>query len=77
MLSREMNKSLGSNGWGGRSCTMAFMIPVATPPNAIVYETGYIEMRDMVRNGFFLDLVAATVWTLLFYSIIVRISLLA
>jgi sodium-dependent dicarboxylate transporter 2/3/5 len=59
---------------GAVAASMAFMMPVATPPNAIVYGTGYIEMRDMVKNGFFLDWVAAAVWTLLLYFVIVPLS---
>ncbi|MBD2813935.1 DASS family sodium-coupled anion symporter [Xenorhabdus sp. Flor] len=38
----------------GASC--AFMLPVATPPNAIVYGTGYIKQIEMVRVGFVLNL---------------------
>lgn len=37
--------------------SMAFMLPVATPPNAIVYGTGYVKMREMMRAGFVLDIV--------------------
>jgi len=37
-------------------CSMAFMLPVATPPNAIVYGSGCVPIRAMVRNGFFLNL---------------------
>lgn len=36
----------------------AFMLPVGTPPNAIVFATGRVKMRDMVRAGFLLDLIA-------------------
>lgn len=38
------------------AASMAFMLPVATPPNALVYGTGYIKLKDMVRNGFVLDM---------------------
>ena len=34
------------------------MLPVATPPNAIVFGAGYIKLGQMVRAGFWLDLVA-------------------
>lgn len=34
----------------GASC--AFMLPVATPPNAIVYGTGFIRQPEMVKVGF-------------------------
>lgn len=36
--------------------SMAFMLPVATPPNALVFGTGYIKLKDMVRAGFVLDI---------------------
>ena len=36
--------------------SMAFMLPVATPPNALVYGTGYVTIRQMIRNGFMLDI---------------------
>lgn len=38
----------------GASC--AFMLPVATPPNAVVYSTGRITMTEMARAGFWLNL---------------------
>ncbi len=38
------------------AASMAFMLPVATPPNALVYGTGYIRMKDMIKAGVFLDL---------------------
>jgi sodium-dependent dicarboxylate transporter 2/3/5 len=38
------------------AASMAFMLPVATPPNALVYSTGYIKMRDMIKAGFILDI---------------------
>jgi solute carrier family 13 (sodium-dependent dicarboxylate transporter), member 2/3/5 len=37
----------------GASC--AFMLPVATPPNALVYATGEVDMTDMIRAGFGLN----------------------
>ena len=38
------------------AASMAFMLPVATPPNALVYGTGYVSVRQMIRNGFMLDI---------------------
>ena len=39
----------------GASC--AFMLPVATPPNAIVFGTGEVKQSEMVRAGFVLNIV--------------------
>ncbi len=41
--------------------SMAFMMPVATPPNAIVFSYDRMELRDMVRAGFLLNLLAIAV----------------
>jgi sodium-dependent dicarboxylate transporter 2/3/5 len=38
------------------AASMAFMLPVATPPNALVYGTGYVGVRQMVRNGIMVDI---------------------
>ena len=43
----------------GASC--AFMLPVATPPNAIVFGTGCVEQKEMVRAGFVLNIVCILV----------------
>ncbi|PHM61691.1 SLC13 family permease [Xenorhabdus ishibashii] len=43
----------------GASC--AFMLPVATPPNAIVYGSGYIKQIEMVRVGIVLNLVCIAI----------------
>ncbi len=41
--------------------SMAFMMPVATPPNAIVFSYEQMRLRDMVRAGFLLNLIAIAV----------------
>jgi sodium-dependent dicarboxylate transporter 2/3/5 len=41
--------------------SMAFMMPVATPPNAIVYGTGRIAMRDMNKAGLIMNFVSAVI----------------
>lgn len=41
------------------SASCAFMLPVATPPNALVYGTGYVPQKSMVRNGLLMNMVAA------------------
>lgn len=35
-----------------------FMLPVATPANAVVFSSGYLKVRDMLRVGVFINLVA-------------------
>jgi sodium-dependent dicarboxylate transporter 2/3/5 len=40
------------------SASIGFMFPIATPPNAIVFSSGYIRMKDMVRAGVLLDIVS-------------------
>ncbi len=47
----------------GVSC--AFMLPVGTPPNAIVYASGYITMPQMARAGWWLNLLFTVLVTLL------------
>ena len=43
------------------AATSAFMMPVATPPNAIAYGSGYVSMGNMVRAGIWLNVVALVV----------------
>lgn len=38
------------------AATFAFMLPVATPPNAVAYGSGYIRIGDMARTGLWLNL---------------------
>lgn len=40
----------------GVAATCAFMLPVATPPNALVYGTGYIQQKQMLRAGLILNI---------------------
>ena len=47
------------------AASCAFMLPVATPPNAIVFSSGVLTIPEMVRAGFVMNLVALMVLTLL------------
>lgn len=44
--------------------SLAFMMPVATPPNAIVFGTKRIKISQMVRYGFWLNMIGVTIATL-------------
>jgi sodium-dependent dicarboxylate transporter 2/3/5 len=43
------------------AASVGFMLPVATAPNAIAYGSGFITGRDMLREGFVLDLIGIAV----------------
>ena len=48
----------------------AFMLPMATPPNAIVFASGYIKVHEMARAGVILNLIAVGLLILAFQFII-------
>lgn len=47
------------------SASLAFMFPISTPPNAIVFSSGYIRMKDMVRAGLLLNVASVIIIWLL------------
>lgn len=59
---------------GAVATSLVFMLPVATPPNAIVYGTAYVGMSDMVKNGFVLQLVTTLIWIVLLYFVTPALS---
>lgn len=50
------------------SASCAFMLPVATPPNALVFASGHIEQRDMIRVGVVLNIVCILALTIIAHS---------
>jgi sodium-dependent dicarboxylate transporter 2/3/5 len=46
------------------AASFAFMLPVATPPNAVMFGSGVLPMREMVRHGIWLNLVGIILLTL-------------
>lgn len=49
------------------SASMAFMLPVATPPNAIVFGSNKISVIQMAKTGFVLNLIGVIIITLVTY----------
>jgi len=52
------------------SASCAFMLPVATAPNAIVYGSEQVSIQEMVRNGFVLNLIGVVLITVVCYLLI-------
>ncbi len=48
----------------------AFMLPMATPPNAIVFASGYIKVHEMARVGIILNLIAVALLVLMFQFVV-------
>ena len=48
----------------------AFMLPIATPPNAIVFGSGRIKVSEMVRYGLLLNLLGVPILTAATYLLI-------
>lgn len=53
------------------AATCAFMLPVATPPNAIAYGSGYVTIGQMIRGGVWLNLVGIVLITLVTMTLLV------
>ena len=47
--------------------SLAFMLPVATPPNAIIFGTNRIQIKDMVRTGILLNIIGILIITFVMY----------
>lgn len=49
------------------AASYGFMMPVGTPPNAMVYSTGFVPQKDMMKAGLGLNIIFSIVLTLFFY----------
>ena len=52
------------------AASCAFMMPISTPPNAVVFSSGYIRMRDMVKAGVVLNIVSILVLVLVSMTLV-------
>jgi len=49
------------------SSSMAFMLPVATPPNTIIFASNRIKVSDMIKAGFVLNIMSIILVSILVY----------
>jgi sodium-dependent dicarboxylate transporter 2/3/5 len=49
------------------AASCAFMLPVATPPNAVVFGSGYLKIMDMMKTGFLLNLISIIIIAVYLY----------
>ncbi|HLR03618.1 MAG TPA: DASS family sodium-coupled anion symporter [Virgibacillus sp.] len=54
----------------GVAASCAFMLPVATPPNAVVFGSGYLRIPDMAKAGFVLNIIGVVIVTLAIYFLL-------
>jgi sodium-dependent dicarboxylate transporter 2/3/5 len=52
------------------AASCAFMLPVATPPNAIVFGSGYLKIPDMMRTGILMNVISVILITLITYYLL-------
>jgi sodium-dependent dicarboxylate transporter 2/3/5 len=54
------------------SSSLGFMMPVSTPPNAIVYASGYVPLTKMIKTGFIIDVIGILVITIPVVMLLVK-----
>jgi len=52
------------------AASCAFMLPVATPPNAVVFGSGYLKIADMIKAGFWMNIISIILLTLFVYFVL-------
>lgn len=52
------------------AASCAFMLPVATPPNAVVFGSGHLQIKDMVKTGIWMNILSILLITLIIYFLL-------
>lgn len=52
------------------AASCAFMLPVATPPNAVVFGSGYLTIPDMFKAGIWMNILSIVLLTLITYFLL-------
>lgn len=52
------------------AASCAFMLPVATPPNAVVFGSGYLRIPDMIKTGIWMNIVSILLLSLIVYFLL-------
>lgn len=52
------------------AASCAFMLPVATPPNAVVFGSGYLRIPEMVRSGFIMNIISIVLMAIAVYILV-------
>ncbi len=52
------------------AASCAFMLPVATPPNAVVFGSGYLKIPDMVKAGIWMNIISIILLCLIVFFIL-------
>lgn len=58
---------------GTIAASLAFMLPVATPPNAVIFGSGYISIPEMVRSGLGMNVLGMIITTVVVYLIAIPV----
>ena len=52
------------------AASCAFMLPVATPPNAVVFGSGYLRIPDMIKTGIWMNILSIILLTFFVYFLL-------